>query len=134
MKKYIITTILFAAGICVIAQSTTQSSSQRGKKLYTQYCLTCHQEDGEGVPRMNPPLTQTSYVLGDKKKLIAWVLKGSTENIPIDDKTYSNNMPPQNYLKDQEIADILTYVRSSFGNKATSVTMNEVKTVRATIK
>ena len=82
---------------------------------------------------MNPPLVKTTYVTGDKKKLIKWVLKGSVENIPIDGQTYSNNMPAQAYLTDQQIADVLTYVRSSFGNKATAVTAAEVKTVRASI-
>ncbi len=82
---------------------------------------------------MNPPLVKTSYVTGDKKKLITWVLKGSTENIPIDDKTYSNNMPAQNYLKDDQIADILTYVRNSFGNTASAIVPADVKAIRAVV-
>ena len=82
----------------------------------------------------NPPLINTSYVSGDKKKLIQWVLKGSVENIPIDGKTYSNNMSPQATLKDEEIADILTYIRSSFGNKASAITAMDVKSVRAITK
>jgi mono/diheme cytochrome c family protein len=82
------------------------------------------------VPRLNPPLIQTSNVKGDKKKLINWVLKGSVEKVPIDGKTYDNNMPPQDFLKDEEIADVLTYIRNSFGNKASAVTSDEVKTVR----
>jgi mono/diheme cytochrome c family protein len=83
---------------------------------------------------MNPPLIKTSYVSGDKKKLIQWVLRGSVENVPIDGKTYSNNMPSQAYLKDEEIADILTYIRTSFGNKASAVTPADVKNVRAITK
>jgi mono/diheme cytochrome c family protein len=75
-----------------------------------------------------------SYVSGDKKKLIKWVLQGSVEKVPIDGQTYSNNMPPQNYLTDQQVADILTYIRSSFGNKATAITVADVKAVRASIK
>ncbi len=71
---------------------------------------------------------------GDKTKLIAWVLSGSTENIPIDGKYYSNNMAPQANLKDQEIADVLTYIRNSFGNKAGAVTAVEVKAVRGNTK
>ncbi len=74
------------------------------------------------------------YVTGDKKKLIQWVLKGSVENVPIDGKYYSNNMPAQNYLKDEEIAGILTYIRNSFGNKASAITPTEVKNIRAVTK
>src|SRR3954465_2860636 len=134
MKKTIISLFFITAvGIFLFAQ-TSKSSATNGKKLYEQYCLTCHQADGSGVPKMNPPLINTSYVSGDKKKLIQWVLRGSVENIPIDGKTYSNNMPPQATLKDEEIADILTYIRSSFGNKASAVTATDVKSVRAITK
>jgi len=115
-----------------IAHSQTSSSGASGKQLYTQYCLACHQEDGAGVPNLNPPLINTSYVVGDKTKLISWVLKGSpTEKVPIDGNNYSNNMPSQAGLKDDEISKILTYVRSHFGNKASAVSASEVKAVRA---
>jgi mono/diheme cytochrome c family protein len=111
-----------------------QTSKQRGAALYKQYCLTCHQADGGGVPRMNPPLIQTSYVTGDKIKIIKWVLQGSVEKVPIDGKTYSNNMPAQSYLTDQQIADVLTFIRSSFGNKSPAILPADVKAVRASIK
>lgn len=90
--------------------------------------------DGGGVPNMNPPLIKTSYVLGDKKRIIKVVLNGFAQNVDIDGESYSNNMPPQNFLKDQEIADVLTYIRNSFGNKAVTVKVAEVKAVRATNK
>jgi len=115
-------------------QNTLAASKQRGSTAYTTYCLACHQADGAGVPRMNPPLIKTPYVLGDKKKLIGIVLKGLNDGVEIDGETYSNPMPQQDFLKDQEIADILTYVRNSFGNKASMVTVTDVKGVRASIK
>jgi mono/diheme cytochrome c family protein len=134
MKKIIISLFFITALSILLFAQSSKPSTENGKKLYAQYCLTCHQEDGSGVPKMNPPLIKTSYVTGDKKKLVQWVLRGSTENIPIDGKTYSNNMPPQNYLKDEEIADILTYVRSSFGNKSSAITATDVKNIRAITK
>ena len=134
MQKIIGLILLFSALIGIAAQQPAQTSKQRGGELYKKYCLTCHQANGTGVPRMNPPLIKTTWVTGDKKKLIKWVLLGSVEKVPIDGQTYSNNMPAQAYLADQEIADILTYIRGSFGNKATAVTATEVKTVRASIK
>jgi len=111
-----------------------QDQMARGKKVYESYCLACHMADGGGVPRMNPPLTKTVYVLGDKKRLIGIVLNGMDEPLEIDGETYSNVMAPHNFLKDQEIADVLTYVRNSFGNKASAITAEEVKTVRAANK
>jgi mono/diheme cytochrome c family protein len=134
MQKTIIVALVSFTLISVAAQQPPQTSKQRGAELYKKYCLTCHQANGTGVPRMNPPLIKTSYVTGDKKKLIKWVLQGSVENVPIDGQTYSNNMPAQAYLTDQQIADVLTYVRGSFGNKATAVTPADVKTVRASLQ
>lgn len=110
------------------------ASVAAGKKVYTLYCLTCHQADGGGVPNMNPPLTKTSYVLGDKNKIIQIVLKGFNENVEINGDTYTNVMPPQANLTDQEVADVLTYVRNNFGNKAAPIKAADVKKVRSSLK
>ena len=109
-------------------------SIANGKAVYTQNCATCHQVDGHGVPNMNPPLIQTSYVLGDKTKLIKIILNGFNEDVEINGNTYSNTMASHDFLKDQEIADVLTYIRHSFGNKASSVSVAMVKSIRATKK
>ena len=82
---------------------------------------------------MNPPLIDAAFVKGDKKKLIQWVLLGSVEKVPIDGKYYSNNMPPQATLADQDIADVLTYIRNNFKNKASAITVADVKNTRAVI-
>lgn len=102
-----------------------------GKVVYSKVCITCHMADGGGVPNMNPPLIGTKYVLGDKTQLINIVLKGFKDEIEINDQTFSNTMPAQDYLKDQEIADVLTYIRNNFGNKASQVKVAEVKAQRA---
>lgn len=113
------------------SQPGIQQSLAAGKKIYTKYCISCHQADGGGVPNMTPPLIQTSFVLGNKDTLINIVLNGF-KNVTIDDETYNNPMPPLgSVLKDQQIADVLTYVRNSFGNKASAVTAAEVKVVRS---
>ena len=109
---------------------TQTDSYKRGKEVYAKVCLSCHQIDGGGVPRLNPPLIKTDYVLGNKQKLIFIVLKGMNDRIPIDDEYYSNNMASHKNLSDQQIADVLTFVRNSFGNKASIVTIAEVKGVR----
>lgn len=131
--------LLAAAGLVTVAgifaqKTTAKKATPKGKEIYTQYCLSCHQPDGDGVPNLNPPLINTSYVLGDKTKLITWVLKGTTDKVEIDGQTYSNNMPPQNFLTDEQLASVLTYIRSNFGNKASAITAADVKTVRATVK
>lgn len=106
----------------------------RGKEVYELNCLACHQADGGGVPRLNPPLIKTTYVLGAKPSLIEIVLKGSQGKVEIEGETFHNPMPAMPHLTDQQIADVLTYVRNSFGNKASAVSATEVKTVRAKLK
>ncbi len=113
------------------SNSTFQQESLPGEMVYKKYCISCHQVDGGGVPNMSPPLLQTSFILGEKETLIKIVLNG-LKNVDIDDQTYNNPMPALgSVLKDQQIADVLTYVRNSFGNKASVVTAAEVKVVRS---
>jgi mono/diheme cytochrome c family protein len=126
------TTAIFAQVKHPTAHPTgLKASVTAGKLVYTRICLSCHQADGGGVQNMNPPLVKTTFVLGNKKKLISIVLNGYSENVEINGDTYTNVMASHSYLKDKEIADVLTYVRNSFGNKASAVTALEVKKIRA---
>lgn len=111
------------------SKSNTANSIKAGEAVYTQYCVSCHQADGGGVMNMNPPLIKTSFVLGDKNVLIGVLLKGMSHQ-EIDGESYHNVMPPFDYLSDQDIADVLTYVRNSFGNKAKAVSAAEVTKAR----
>ena len=117
-------------------QPNLKASIERGQKVYASTCLACHQADGDGVPRMNPTLMKTKWVMGDKKALAKIVLNGlAGGEIEIDGDSYQNPMPAQaSVLTDLQIADVLTYVRNSFGNKASLVTPAEVKAARATAK
>ena len=100
-----------------------------GKAVYAKNCLTCHMADGYGVQGMNPPLIKTEYVLGEKPRLIKVILNGM-QGVDIDDEPYHGAMPSHDFLTDQQIAAVLTYVRNSFGNKASAVQADEVKTLR----
>jgi len=101
-----------------------------GRSVYTANCATCHQVDGKGTGTMIPPLAGTSYVSGDKDKLITALLQGVSKQ-EIDGKSYSNVMPPFAQLSDGDIANVLTYVRSSFSNTASAITTDDVKKARA---
>jgi mono/diheme cytochrome c family protein len=116
------------------AGSMLNVSMENGKTVYNQFCLACHQADGSGVPNMNPPLTKNKWTMGPKPVLIQQILKGSQGKVEIDGETFHNSMPPMAQLTDQQIADVLSYVRSNFGNKASKVTPAEVKVVRAKTK
>lgn len=111
----------------------TAASIKRGKPVYLQQCLACHQADGLGVQEMNPPLSKTKFVLGDKVALIKIVLSGM-QGVQVEGDDYHGIMAPHPDLTDQEIADVLTFVRNNFGNRATAVLPSQVKAVRATLK
>jgi mono/diheme cytochrome c family protein len=115
-------------------QTGLAASVARGKQVYLTQCLACHQVDAAGVQGMNPPLIKTKFVLGDKPTLVKIVLNGMTGAVDINGDTYHNVMAPHSELTDQQIADVLTYVRNSFGNKASAVTAAQVKAIRATNK
>lgn len=112
-----------------VAATDLKASVQRGQVVYAANCLSCHQADGGGIPSMNAPLIKTSYVLGDSKKLIGILLKGM-QGVEIDGEDYRNIMPQFTHLTNQQIADVLTYVRNSFGNKAPAVTVKEVNALK----
>ncbi len=101
-----------------------------GKQVYDTYCRACHMDNGSGVPGMNPPLAGTEWVTGDKERLIKVVLNGLNEPIEINGETYQNAMAAHAFLNDQQIADVLTYIRQSFGNNAGAISANEVAQVR----
>jgi mono/diheme cytochrome c family protein len=109
------------------------TSSDRGKNIYQLYCLVCHQADGSGVGTLNPPLVK-EWVTGEKSKLVQMIIKGSVGKVTIDGDTFSNTMPAQPNFTDQQVADVLTYIRNNFGFKASPVTVSDVKTLRAKIK
>ncbi len=125
---------LILISTCSMAQTSAQGKSKQmlnGKKVYDIYCQACHQADGNGVPRLNPPLAGTVYVTGSKTRLIDIVLKGLSDPLEINGEEYNNPMAAHDFLTDQQIADVLTYIRNSFGNKAGVVTDAEVKKQRA---
>lgn len=105
-----------------------------GKTVYMERCMTCHQADGNGAQNMIPPLVKTEYVLGSKGRLIRILLTGMKGEIKVNGDVYSNEMPSHDFLTDSQLAAVLTYIRKSFGNGASAVTIGEVKKVRAANK
>ncbi len=129
--------IAFITGIlafsCLNGQTATTAQMEAGKKVYLKNCMACHMADGAGVPGLNPPLGKTDWVTGDKKRLINLVLLGLEDPITVNGEEYANPMAPQAHLTDKELADVLTYIRNSFGNKASVITVGEVAGQRAKV-
>lgn len=115
-------------------QDNLQEESGGGAFTYLTYCATCHQKDGKGDGSRFPPLHQSDWVSGDKERLIELTLNGMEGAIEVNGKTYSGLMPQHAFLSDQQIAEVLTYIRTNFGNQADAVSVEAVKTIRARSK
>ena len=104
---------------------------QRGENIYKELCLDCHQADGSGVPMMFPPLTESDFINGDHEKLIKLILDGMSGPVEIKGEQYNSIMPPQSdNMDDQQVSDLLNFLRNSFGNSADIITAEEVERVR----
>ena len=106
-----------------------------GQRIYSTVCIACHQPTGMGLPPMFPPLAGSDWVNVNKPdRMIRMVLHGFTGPITLNGKPFVSPapmMPPQGgALNDEQIAGVLTYVRSNFGNKAGPVTPEQVKAIR----
>lgn len=101
-----------------------------GSALYTKYCSACHQGNGKGDGTRFPPLDESEWVTGDVRRLIKLVLNGLEGPIMVKGKSYLGVMPGHDYLEDEEIAQILTYIRRSFGNDAGPIRLRDVNRAR----
>ena len=132
MIRKTILSLTFITATCwfAIAQDDTlQQSMKRGSEVYTANCATCHMAEGEGVESAFPPLAKTDYVK-DAKRAINIVLKGQEGEIKVNGKTYNVPMAALGHLSDQEVADVLNYVRNSWGNKNPMIKTAQVKAQR----
>ncbi len=86
-------------------------------------------ENGEGTEGVNPPLAKTTY-LKDTKKNIGIILNGQTGEVTVSGKKYNAIMNPLNFLDDKQVADVMNYIRNSWGNKYPIVTPAQVKAER----
>lgn len=102
-----------------------------GALTYHTYCATCHQRDGRGDGSRFPPLAGVDWVTGEKDRLISLVLNGLEGAIDVAGKPYTGIMPQHSFLNDEQIAQVLTFIRSNFGNEADGVSVEEVHAIRS---
>jgi len=117
---------------------------ESGKEIYMKaapgggLCFTCHQPNGQGISGQFPPLAGSDWVLGEKERLIKISIHGLMGEIEVNGVKYNNVMAPPGIppgsLTDQQIADVLTYIRNEWGNSASAVSPEEVATIRSTVK
>ena len=103
---------------------------KRGAAVYARTCIACHQPTGKGLAPVFPPLAGAPLAVGNPELPIKFILQGLMGPVTVGGVTYNSMMPPVAGVSDQDIADVLTYVRQSFGNQANLVTPAQVKAVR----
>lgn len=113
-----------------VADNLNAGKGGKGSEVYFSYCSTCHQANGEGDGNRFPPLAESEWVNGNRDRLIGVVLNGLQGEVKVKDKTYNNPMPAHNFLSDEDVAEVLTYIRKTFNNNNNAITAKEVKAVR----
>lgn len=105
---------------------------RRGQRLYDAFCFSCHQENGRGQPGVAPSLVGTEWVLGPPERLIRIMLHGLRGPVEVDGMTFNGDMPRSPAGGDEQIAQLLTFIRRSWGNTADPVSPELVRQVRKT--
>ena len=113
------------------SNESTPSKNERGANLYNSNCASCHQQNGEGIPKTFPPLKNSATVNSDDAeshiRVVLFGKKGGT----IDGVTYTAEMPAQKeILTDEQITSIINYERSSWGNSGKMINVEDVKRIR----
>ncbi len=106
-------------------------SIERGKDVYITFCVNCHMADGKGMEKVYPPIAKSDFLKRPSKDLINNILNGQSGEIKVNGHVYNTLMPAQNYLTDEQIADVLNYINNSWGNKKpVAFTPAQVKKLR----
>ena len=127
----IITKLIYLVTLGLMWTSPLMAQTKIGEEVYKSNCMRCHQADGGGVPFQNAPLDVYSLVGGSLRALVSFVDKG-TKDKPLGE--YDGVMPSFKALSDQDLAGVLTYIRSNFGNEGGAVTPLEVSVFRGEAK
>ena len=117
-----------------VMAAPTVTPAMLGKKVFTNICAACHQISGQGVPGVYPPLAGSEWAQGDEERIIRIVLHGLNGPITVEGKQFNNAMASLGgVLKDDQIANVLSYVRQEWGNKAPEVKAETVARIRAEV-
>ena len=131
MKQVVLTYFagVLCVGIFLNQDPELQASMARGSEIYTDFCVTCHKSDGEGVAYTFPPLANSDYLLQNREASIKGVKYGRDGELTVNGVTYNNTMAPMG-LEDEEIADVMNFILNSWGNSSDKiVTIEEVATI-----
>jgi nitrite reductase (NO-forming) len=115
-----------AAAARAAGKLTKEDQIKAGGLLFNGTCSVCHQPNGAGLPNVFPPLAKSDFLMADKERSIDIVLNGRTGKVTVNGAEYNSVMPPMSQHTDDEVANILTFVRNSWGNQGEAVSKDEV--------
>jgi mono/diheme cytochrome c family protein len=119
------------AAFMLAAGAVSAQQAPDGAKIYAATCQACHQANGLGLPNQFPPLVGSEWVTGSEDRLLRIILHGMTGEVEVEGEMFNGLMPTWGpSFKDEELAAVATYVRQSWGNKASAVTTAMVTRVR----
>jgi len=98
--------------------------------IYITHCTGCHQDSGLGEPYRFPPIANSDWVNGPADRLIKVVLQGQQGEILVNGETFNQAMPSFSFLTDAELAEVITFIRTNFGNQAGRIDVGDVEKVR----
>ncbi|GAA3575245.1 cytochrome c [Snuella lapsa] len=126
MKVFLVllVSLITLSFINIDRQDPLKESIERGKDIYTEFCVTCHLPSGEGVENVYPPLAKSDYLTKNRSASIKGLKYGLKGEIVVNGKTYNGFMAPLG-LYDDEIADVMNYINNSWGNKNDSIVTKE---------
>ncbi|MFH6604998.1 c-type cytochrome [Maribacter algicola] len=131
MKILLLTYLLTVLGLTLFFSQdpALEESMKRGSEIYTDFCVTCHLEKGEGVPHTFPPLANSDYLMNHREASIRGVKFGQQIEIVVNGVTYNSAMPDPG-LEDEEVVDVMNYILNSWGNSTDKiVTLEEVESI-----
>ena len=122
---------LFSSAAFTIGGQETglKESMTRGRQLYMSNCSSCHMPTGEGIARVFPPLAGSDYLMNDLDRSVREILYGVKGEMTVNGILYNGEMNAFNFT-DQETADVLNYIRNTWGNSGQMVTAEKVKSLR----
>ncbi len=116
MKHLVLIVFFFSIAACSDGELTNMHRLNNGAKLYKTNCANCHQEKGEGLARLMPPIMLSDWLLANMKELPCLIKNGSKQPMLVNGVLYKQAMPSLSHLSDSEVKDICVFVAQKFGN------------------
>lgn len=108
------------SSVFLFQDSELKESMKRGREIYTDFCVTCHLQKGEGVAYTFPPLARSDYLMNERGESIKAIKYGLQGEITVNGITYNSAMADLG-LEDEEVADVMNYISNSWGNTSDSI-------------